>query len=284
MRNKIGTYARISRLNKPIGFFLFLFPILWTFCLLEQGKPRLKVLLIFMFGTFSMRSAGCIINDLLDKDYDAFVKRTKDRPFPKKEIKKKEALILFSLFVFLSILLVFQLSYISIIFSIIVFILTIVYPLIKRFNHFPQVVLGISTGLSIPMIFFETVNNFFSIECLTLFLINLVWTLIYDTQYAMADKKYDIKIGLKSTAILFSKFSQTAICIFQFLMMIMLIYIGVQKKLSSIYFFSLFLILLIFLYQYHLISRDESNLYLKAFLSNGFVGCILFLGILLSYF
>ncbi|KIE64212.1 4-hydroxybenzoate octaprenyltransferase [Candidatus Riesia pediculischaeffi] len=280
---KAKIYFRIARINNPIGFLLFLYPILWTFWLLTKGTPDLGILLIFIFGTFSVRSAGCTINDLLDKKFDGLVKRTKNRPFPKKEIKEKEALIIFFLFSSISVFLAFQLSYASIMLASVSMILTIVYPLVKRFNHFPQIVLGISTGLSIPMIFLEINNSFFCTECLNLFLVNIVWTVIYDTQYAMVDKKYDLKIGLKSTAIFFSNFNQRAICFLQILMIIMLIYLGFQKNLKSVYFLGLFLVVLVFIYQYKIICNHQPESYIKAFLSNGLVGCILFLGILLNY-
>ncbi|MGP1946518.1 MAG: UbiA family prenyltransferase, partial [Arsenophonus sp. ER-LPS3-MAG3] len=172
------------RINKPIGILLLIWPTYCALWLASNGIPDFFILLIFSFGIFLMRGAGCIINDFADRKFDGCVSRTKNRPFPNGEISKKEAKILFFSLIVISFLLVLYLNLIVIFLSVIGLLLTCIYPFIKRFSHFPQIVLGAAFGWSIPMVYAE-VNKSLPFECWLLFLVNIIWSVVYDTEYAM---------------------------------------------------------------------------------------------------
>ncbi|MGP1931420.1 MAG: UbiA family prenyltransferase, partial [Arsenophonus sp. ET-DL12-MAG3] len=193
------------RINKPIGILLLIWPTYCALWLASHGIPDFFILLIFSFGIFLMRGAGCIINDFADRKFDGCVSRTRNRPFPNREISKKEALILFFSLIVIAFLLVLYLNVIVIFLSVIGLLLTCIYPFIKRFSHFPQIILGAAFSWSIPMVYAE-VNKSLPFEGWLLFLVNIIWSVVYDTEYAMVDRNDDIKIGLKSTAIIFSHF------------------------------------------------------------------------------
>ncbi|WP_395496593.1 4-hydroxybenzoate octaprenyltransferase [Arsenophonus endosymbiont of Lipoptena cervi] len=281
--NKIFYYFNLMRFNKPIGIFLLLWPTYWSLWLASKGLPDLFILLVFTIGVFLMRTAGCVINDIIDRNIDSYVFRTRDRPIANGDVTEKEAKILFFLLIFLSFMLVLILNKMVIFLSFIGFLLTLIYPFIKRFSYFPQVILGITCGWSVPMAYMA-VNQSFSVECWLLFLVNIIWSIIYDTEYAMIDRNDDIKIGIKSTAIIFSKFDKLIICFLQIIMVLLLVYIGYYLNLELPYFISLILVSILFIYQQKLISNCQPSLYFKAFMNNNYVGFILFIGILLNYF
>ncbi len=280
---KLRAYFYLMRINKPIGILLLLWPTYWALWLATKGQPDLFILLIFTMGVFFMRSAGCVINDFADRKFDGLVSRTKERPLPKGDITEKETKILFLLLIIISFLLSLTLKKIVIFLSIIGLLLTCIYPFIKRFSHFPQIILGAAFGWTIPMAYAE-VNKTLPFECWLLFLVNIIWSIIYDTQYAMIDRNDDIKIGIKSTAIIFAHFDKLIIAGLQLIMVLMLFYIGNHLDLGISYFSSLLLILFLFIYQQKLIKNRQSLLCFKAFMNNNYVGLVLFIGILLNFY
>ncbi|MGP1952704.1 MAG: 4-hydroxybenzoate octaprenyltransferase [Arsenophonus sp. ET-KM2-MAG3] len=281
--NKFRIYFRLMRFDKPIGILLLLWPTYCALWLASHGLPDLFILLIFTTGVLLMRAAGCVINDFADRKFDGYVRRTKKRPFPNGDITEKEAKILFFLLIIIAFLLVLTLNKIVIFLSVIGLLLTWIYPFIKRFSYFPQIILGAAFGWSIPMAY-SAVTRSFPLECWLLFLANVIWSIVYDTQYAMVDSSDDIKIGIKSTAIIFSNFDKFIIGILQIIMVLILFYIGCQVNLGAFYFFSLILILMLFIHQQKLIANRQSKLCFKAFMNNNYVGLILFIGILMSYY
>ncbi|MFP3014307.1 MAG: 4-hydroxybenzoate octaprenyltransferase [Arsenophonus sp.] len=281
--NKYRVYFTLMRIDKPIGILLLLWPTYWALCLSSQGFPNIFIFLVFTAGVFLMRSAGCVINDFADRKFDGHVVRTRNRPFPNGNVTKKEAKQLFFILTIVSFLLVLTFNKIVIFLSIIGFLLTYIYPFVKRFSYFPQVVLGAAFGLSIPMAY-AAVSKSLPLECWLLFLVNIIWSIIYDTQYAMVDRDDDIKIGIKSTAIIFSNFDKLIIGILQLIMLYILFCISQKLDLGASYFISLILVLVIFVYQQKLIINRQPSLCFKAFMSNNYVGLFLFIGILFSYF
>ncbi len=281
--NKWRAYFRLMRFNKPIGILLLLWPTYWALWLASRGLPDLFILLVFTFGVFLMRSAGCVINDFADQKFDNYVVRTKKRPLLNGDVTEKEAKILFFSLIIIAFILVLTLNKMVVWLSVIGLLLAYIYPFIKRFSHFPQIILGSAFGWSIPMVY-VAVSESLPLECWLLFLVNIIWSVIYDTQYAMVDRNDDIKIAVKSTAIIFSHYDKLIIGILQLAMVLVLFYIGQQLDLGIFYFSSLILALCLFTYQQKLIANRQPVLCFKAFMNNNYVGLILFIGILLNYY
>ncbi len=271
------------RIDKPIGILLLLWPTYWALWLASRGVPDLFILLIFTLGVFFMRAAGCVINDFADRNFDGYVTRTMERPLPNGDVTEKEAKIVFFSLIIIAFILVLTLNKMVIWLSVIGLLLTCIYPFIKRFSHFPQIVLGAAFGWSIPMAY-AAVSESLPLECWLLFLINIIWSVIYDTQYAMVDRNDDIKIAIKSSAIIFACFDKMIIAILQLAMILLLFYIGQQIDLGVFYFASLIFALILFAYQQKLIVNRQPVFYFKAFMNNNYVGLVLFIGILLNYF
>ncbi|CAM3200387.1 4-hydroxybenzoate octaprenyltransferase [Xenorhabdus nematophila] len=281
-QNKWRAYCRLMRVNKPIGALLLLWPTYWALWIAAKGMPDLHVLLVFTIGVFSMRAAGCCINDFADRKFDGYVERTKSRPLPSGDITEKESKILFATLVFISFALVLTLNKMTMALSIVGLALAWIYPFVKRVSHLPQVVLGAAYGWSIPMAF-AAVSESLPLECWLLFLANVIWSVIYDTQYAMVDRDDDLKIGVKSTAVLFGRFDKLIIGILQFIMLVILVSVGNMINLGGIYYWTILLAAALFIYQQKLIAGRERALCFQAFMNNNYVGIILFLGIFCSY-
>ncbi len=281
--NKLRAYFDLMRINKPIGFLLLLWPTYWALWLASRGLPDLFILLVFTFGVFLMRAAGCVINDFADQKFDSYVVRTRKRPLLNGDVTEKEAKILFFSLIIIAFILVLILNKMVVWLSVIGLLLAYIYPFIKRFSHFPQIILGSAFGWSIPMVY-VAVTESLPLECWLLFLVNIIWSVIYDTQYAMVDRNDDIKIAVKSTAIIFSHYDKLIIGILQLAMVLVLFYIGKQLDLGIFYFASLILVLCLFTYQQKLIANRQPVLCFKAFMNNNYVGLILFIGILLNYY
>ncbi|MBP6124186.1 MULTISPECIES: 4-hydroxybenzoate octaprenyltransferase [Providencia] len=281
--SKWHAYSRLMRIDRPIGSLLLLWPTYWALWIAAQSTPSLHILIVFTAGVFFMRAAGCVINDFADRHFDGHVERTKHRPLPSGDVTEKEAKILFASLVGLSFLLVLTLNSMTIWLSIAGLALAWVYPFVKRVSHLPQVVLGAAFGWSIPMAF-SAVNESLPLVCWLLFLVNIIWSVVYDTQYAMVDRNDDLKIGVKSTAILFGDYDKLIIGILQVLMIGILVSIGLLAKLGVIYYASLVLVSVLFIYQQKLMVDRERGACFKAFMNNNFVGFILFIGIVVSYF
>lgn len=282
VHRKWQAYSRLMRIDKPIGALLLLWPTYWALWIAAKGIPDWRILLIFTIGVFSMRAAGCVINDFADRKFDGAVERTKKRPLPSGDVTEKEAKILFAVLVLVSFGLVLTLNTMTIWLSVAGLALAWVYPFVKRVSHLPQVVLGAAFGWSIPMAF-AAVSESLPAVCWLLFAVNIVWSLIYDTQYAMVDRNDDIKIGVKSTAILFGRFDKMIIGVLQLVMILMLLWIGVMINLSGIFYWSLLLAGALFVYQQRLMADRERGPCFQAFMNNNYVGFILFLGMLVSY-
>ncbi|WP_421533779.1 4-hydroxybenzoate octaprenyltransferase [Morganella morganii] len=282
VRSKWQAYSRLMRTDRPIGSLLLLWPTYWALWIAARGVPDWHILIIFTIGVFSMRAAGCVINDFADRKFDGSVERTKNRPLPRGDVTEKEAKILFAVLVLVSFGLVLTLNTMTIWLSLAGLALAWVYPFVKRVSHLPQVVLGAAFGWSIPMAF-AAVSESLPAECWLLFAVNIVWSVVYDTQYAMVDRNDDLKIGVKSTAILFGRFDKIIIGILQLVMILMLLWIGLMVNLSGIFYWSLLLAGALFVYQQRLMADRERDPCFQAFMNNNYVGFILFLGMLVSY-
>jgi len=277
----MNAYIRLMRLNKPIGTYLLLWPTYWALFLSAKGWPDIDLLIIFTLGVLVMRSAGCVINDYADRNIDQNIARTKDRPLITGEVSPKSALRLFVFLLIIAFGLVLLTNALTIKLSLIALALATLYPFTKRWTHLPQVVLGVAFGMSVPMAFSAQTGSI-PLSTGWIYLATIVWTLIYDTFYAMADRDEDIKIGVKSTAILFEKYDQIFITFLQILLIIVFVVIGNLFDLGSIYYFSLVIILIFMIYHQFLMKKRQKELFFKAFLNNNFIGMTAFIGIFLS--
>ena len=277
----MNAYIRLMRLNKPIGVYLLLWPTYWALFLSAKGWPDIDLLIIFTLGVLVMRSAGCVINDYADRNIDQNIARTKDRPLITGEVSPESALRLFVFLLIIAFGLVLLTNALTIKLSLIALALATLYPFTKRWTHLPQVVLGVAFGMSVPMAFSAQTGSI-PLSAVWIFLATIVWTLIYDTFYAMADRDEDIKIGVKSTAILFEKYDQIFITFLQILLIIVFVVIGNLFNLGSIYYFSLVIILIFMIYHQFLMKKRQKELFFKAFLNNNFIGMTAFIGIFLS--
>ena len=277
----MNAYIRLMRLDKPIGSLLLLWPTYWALFLSADGWPDLDILVIFTLGVFIMRTAGCVINDFADRKIDKHIVRTQGRPLATGEISSNSALALFGLLLLVALGLVLQTNLLTIKLSLIALLLATLYPFTKRWTNLPQLVLGAAFGMSVPMAF-SAQTGVVPLTAWLVFIATLVWTLIYDTFYAMADRDEDLKIGVKSTAILFAKYDQIIITLLQILLIIVFILIGNIFDLGLIYDFSLVIISFFMIYHQFLLKKRQKEEYFKAFLNNNFIGMTAFLGIFLS--
>ena len=277
----MNAYISLMRLNKPIGILLLLWPTYWSLFLSANGWPDIDLLVIFTLGVIIMRTAGCIINDYADRNIDKHIARTQDRPLTTGEISTKKALLLFSLLIVIAFCLVLLTNTLTVQLSIGAVALATIYPFTKRWTHLPQLVLGAAFGMSVPMAF-SAQTGLIPYSAGLVFLATIVWTLIYDTLYAMADRDEDLKIGVKSTAILFAKYDQIAITLLQILLIIIFIAIGKTFNLDLIYYFSLIIITFFMIYHQFLMKKRQNEQYFKAFINNNYIGMTAFAGIFLS--
>ncbi|MDF2179262.1 4-hydroxybenzoate octaprenyltransferase [Aliiglaciecola sp. CAU 1673] len=277
-RDKLGAYARLMRLDKPVGIYLLLWPTLWALWLAAGGLPPWHILVVFVLGTVVMRSAGCVINDYADRHVDGAVKRTKARPIVSGEVSEKEALGLFAVLVAVAFLLVLQLNLNTILLSFGALFLASLYPFTKRFTYLPQFFLGAAFSWGIPMAFMA-IHDSLPWWAWLLYLANLLWTVAYDTQYAMVDRDDDLKIGIKSTAILFGRFDRAIIGMLQVAAISLLAFLGWYLQLDWMYFVALIIAGCLCLYQQWLIAGRDRERCFKAFLNNHHLGWVVALGI-----
>ena len=277
----MNAYFRLMRLNKPIGIYLLLWPTYWALFLSAGGWPDIDLLIIFTFGVIITRSAGCVINDYADREIDKHIARTRDRPITAGEISPKAALLLFIALGLIAFALVLLTNTLTIKISFIALALAVLYPFTKRWTNLPQLILGLAFAMSVPMAFSAQTGTV-PASAGWIFLATVLWTLIYDTLYAMADRDEDLKIGVKSTAILFAKYDQIFITLLQILLMIVFIKIGNLFDLGAFYDISLIIILLFMIYHQLLIKKRQKMDYFKAFINNHFIGMTVFFGIFLS--
>ena len=270
------------RLNKPIGIYLLMWPMLWAFLISSEGSPSIIYLFLFLIGVVLTRSAGCVINDYFDRDLDAQVERTKDRMLVSGQVTTYEAIILFVGLIALSILLLMLIGLDILVYALAAFCLLVIYPISKRYIKIPQLVLGIAFGSSIPMVYIVETGET-SLSCLLIYLATISWAIAYDTYYAIADKKDDIRIGNKSSAILFGEKDTIYPFYFHILTLVILVAVGVINNLGIIFYFSLALALLVSTYQKILVSNRLPYQCISAFENNNIFGLIVFFGLLLSY-
>jgi 4-hydroxybenzoate polyprenyltransferase len=281
-REKRQAYAQLMRIDKPIGTLLLLWPTLWALWVAAQGFPDLSVLIVFSAGVFLMRSAGCVINDFADRNIDGFVDRTKNRPLPSGRATSAEAIILFLLLAISAFLLVLTQNSLTIQLSFVGLLLAFAYPFMKRFTHLPQFVLGLAFSWAIPMAFAAQANALPAVVWI-IFAVNIIWTIAYDTLYAMVDREDDLKIGVKSTAILFADNDKLIIALLQLTSLILLILLGWLEDLNWSYYIALLIVTGLFLRQQLQIKNREKSACFKAFLDNNYVGLVIFVGFFLGY-
>jgi 4-hydroxybenzoate polyprenyltransferase len=275
-------YAQLMRLDRPIGIWLLLWPTLWAVWIASRGRPTPQIFLIFVIGTVLMRSAGCAINDYADRSFDPQVARTQNRPLAAGRITTLEALILFAVLALAALILALQLNRFTLLFALGGAFLAVTYPFIKRFLSVPQMYLGLTFGWGIPMAFAAQLENVPRIAWLLL-LANVLWVTVYDTQYAMVDRDDDLKIGVRSTAILFGDSDRHIIAVLQIMTLASLYFVGSAIRAGRWYNGGLIAAALFFIYQLWLIRNREREGCFRAFLNNNYVGMAVFIGILLEY-
>jgi 4-hydroxybenzoate polyprenyltransferase len=282
VRERLRQYYYLTRLDKPIGIFLLLWPMLWALWIAAEGRPNLLVLFVFVSGVVLMRSAGCVINDFADRKVDPHVARTRNRPIAAGRVTPKEALLLFVTLCLIAFGLVWLTNMLTVYLSFGGALLAAVYPFMKRYTHLPQVVLGMAFAWSVPMAFAAQTDSIPKLAWL-IYVITVIWAVIYDTMYAMVDREDDLKIGVKSTAILFGDADRVIIFILQVMMFFALALLGKRAGLELTYYISMGIAALFALYQQYLIKDRSPPHCFRAFLNNNWVGAILFIGIFLSY-
>ena len=282
LATKAKAYWQLTRMNRPIGTLLLLWPTLWSLIIAAQGMPDLDVLVVFVLGVVLMRSAGCVINDFADRKVDGHVKRTKQRPLPSGLVSSKEAVILFLVLAVISFLLVLTMNPLTIKLSFIGVGLAFIYPFMKRFTHLPQLFLGLAFSWAIPMAWAAQTNELPSIVWF-IFVINALWTIAYDTQYAMVDRDDDLKVGIKSTAILFGRFDKLIVGSLQLVTLAMLIALGMHYHLGDTFYWALLVAGGLFVYQQHLMRHRDRDLCFQAFLNNNYVGMAVTIGLFITF-
>jgi len=280
--DKAVLYAQLTRLHKPIGILLLLWPTLIALWIAAEGFPDPLVLFVFVAGVILMRSAGCAINDYADRHVDGKVKRTMKRPLATGKVTEKEALIVFALLSITAFLLVLLMNSLTIWMAFIGVLLAASYPFMKRYHYLPQVHLGAAFGWSAPMAYAAQANELTAVTWL-IFLATILWATAYDTMYAMVDYDDDIKIGVKSTAILFGNQDKLIIGIIQLLLIFDLILIGHRAGLSGFYYLGVTAAAVLAIYQQYLIKDRVREHCFQAFLNNNWLGLVLFLGVALDY-
>ncbi|HEX5361615.1 MAG TPA: 4-hydroxybenzoate octaprenyltransferase [Fluviicoccus sp.] len=282
LRQRLPLYAEVMRLHRPIGIWLLLWPTLWAVWIAGNGQPAWNIVLIFTLGVVLMRSAGCVINDWADRDFDGQVSRTKGRPIADGRLPSREALYLFFFLIACSAALLPFLNLATFIWSFGALALASLYPFMKRFTYLPQVVLGAAFSWAIPMAY-AAQDRTPDLICWLLYAANLVWTVAYDTQYAMADREDDLKAGIKSTAILFGRYDLAIIGTLQVLFLMMMAAIGLKLHLGPVWPVCLGVAGGLFVWEYRH-SRDRKPAHCtEAFLNNHKVGMALFAGLAISY-
>ena len=281
--SRLDLYARLIRFDKPIGAYLLLWPTLWALAVAAEGSPDGWVLFVFVCGVFLMRSAGCAINDYADRDIDLHVARTRERPLTSGKIAPREALAVFAVLGVIAFLLVLSLNRFTIQLSFVGIVLAASYPYMKRFHYLPQVHLGAAFGWAVPMAFAaqtETIPK----QGWLLFVGALLWAVAYDTIYSMVDREDDLKLGVKSTAILFGDYDRGMIALFQLLFLLALVLVGIDLQFSGVYYLGLGVAALLLGYEQFLIADRVPAHCFAAFLHNHWVGAVVFAGIMGHYY
>jgi len=282
LSQRLSEYEKLMRLDKPIGILLLLWPTLWALWVASDGRPAPWIVAIFVIGTVLMRSAGCVINDYADKDFDGHVERTRNRPLAARRVSPKEALWLAAGLAVLSFLLILPLNGLTIAMSVPAVFLAGSYPFTKRFFAIPQAYLGIAFGFGIPMAF-AAFQNDIPLEAWMMLLANVFWAVAYDTEYAMVDRPDDLKIGIKTSAITFGRFDVAAVMACYAASLLILGWVGLATGSGAIFLAGLVVSAGIIAYHYTLIRERDRPKCFKAFLHNNWVGAAIFAGWVLDY-
>lgn len=282
LRERLNNYAKLMRLDKPIGILLLLWPTLWGQWLATLGQPVWLILAIFVLGVVLMRSAGCVINDYADRDFDAHVARTQDRPLATGKVSPREALLLAAGLAIAAFLLILPLDKLVLWLSVVALILAVAYPYTKRFFAVPQAFLGIAFGFGIPMSY-AALTGAVPVEAWILLLANMFWAIAYDTEYAMVDYQDDVKIGIKTSAITFGSYVLVAIACCYVAMLALLGWVGLRMHLSWPYYAGLISAGGIACYHLWLIRLREPAACFRAFLHNTWLGAAIFAGIVVNF-
>jgi 4-hydroxybenzoate polyprenyltransferase len=276
-------YAHLMRLDRPIGTWLLLWPALWALWVAGEGRPTPRVLIIFVLGVFVMRAAGCVINDFADRDIDPHVRRTRDRPLAARRVSPTEALVLFTALILVAVFLVTRLDAYTVKLAFIGALLTVSYPFVKRVFPMPQLYLGVSFGGWSVLMAFAAQTGALTRVAWLLYFAAVIWAAIYDTIYAMIDREDDLRIGVKSSAILFADMDKFLIGVMQLMMLGALVLIGRSMNFGRWYDAGVIATAALFVWQQWLIRKREPAGCLRAFLNNQYVGLAVFVGILLQY-
>ncbi len=279
MNNKLQAYIQLFRLHRPIGWLLVLWPTLTALWLASDGIPNVKLLIIFTLGAIIVRSAGCAINDYVDRDFDGKVMRTQDRPLATGDLSPKEALAGFAVMSLLALLLVLQLNRLTIYLSLVAILLAVSYPFFKRFTYLPQVYLGFAMNWGIVMAW-AAVTNKMDFRIIILYLATILWTIVYDTYYAIADREDDVAAGIQSTAILWQGKIARVTGVLQLFYLVLISILGYVFNLSTFYFIGVIVIAGLFIYHQRLTKDELPGSSFKAFLYNHHVGWVLLLSVM----
>ena len=280
---RLTAYERLLRLDKPIGILLLLWPCLWGLWFAAYGVPDLDILLVFVTGTVLVRSAGCAVNDFADRNFDAHVERTRDRPLAARVIKPWEALVIAAILFVAAFLLVLQMSRLTVILACVALALAVIYPFLKRVFPFPQAWLGIAFGFSIPMAYAAQYGKLVAVAWVLMFA-NMFWAIAYDTEYAMVDREDDRRLGLNSSAILLGRYDVAGVMASHTIFLVMMIFIGAWQFLGLLYYVGILVAAACVRYQYKLIRSREREACFKAFQNNNWVGCAIFVGLAADLF
>ena len=281
-QRRIRDLIEVARLHRPIGIWLLLWPVLWALWIAGDSHPTPRVLVIFVLGTVAMRSAGCVINDLADRDFDPFVKRTRDRPIASRRLAPYEAIAWFLVLIACALALVLQLDEKTVRMSVVGAVLAVSYPFFKRFFPLPQFYLGVAFTWGVPMVFMAELGAIPRVAWI-IFFAGIIWAAIYDTMYAMVDRDDDLKIGLKSSAIVFGDMDRVIIGTLQLLMLFALYLVGTNMEFGYWYNMGLVGAAVFFAWQQWRIRERNPAACFSAFLNNHYVGLSIFIGILLEY-
>jgi len=282
LRSRIARYERLMRLDKPIGTLLLLWPTLWAVWIAASGRPHWVTVWIFALGTLLMRSAGCAVNDVWDARFDAQVKRTRDRPVATGEVTRREALVVAAVLALAAFALVLVFNVFTIVLSVVALLLAVTYPLTKRFFVLPQAYLGIAFGFGIPMAF-AAQTNALPATAWWLLAANILWAIAYDTEYAMVDRDDDLKLGIRTAAILFGRHDVAAVMACYAGTLAILAWVGMYEKLHWPYYAGLAVAAGMMASHFTLIRDRTREGCFRAFLHNNWVGAAVFAGIVAAY-
>ncbi|MCU7947829.1 MAG: 4-hydroxybenzoate octaprenyltransferase [Candidatus Thiodiazotropha sp. (ex Cardiolucina cf. quadrata)] len=281
-RERVRRYALLVRLHRPIGILLLLWPTLWALWIAGDGMPPWGIVLVFIAGVAIMRSAGCAINDYADREFDGHVARTQTRPIAAGLVSPSEAVVVFLVLTLLAACLLIFLNWPTRIMSLVALLLAAIYPFMKRFTHLPQIMLGAAFGWAVPMAFMA-LNESIPLVAWLMFISAVIWVLIYDTQYAMVDREDDLKIGVKSSAILFGRYDNLIVGLLQVFMIGLLLIVGALSARGGLYYMGVMLGAVLFAYQQWLSRERESQACFEAFLNNNIFGMVIFISLMLDY-